>query len=69
MQEDLQPGASNAVRVCLNIQPHEHVTVICDRECQEIGAALVKEIDQVGAAYSSFVLEDEAPRPLAAPEP
>jgi len=65
MPEDLQPGASNAVRVCLNIQPHEHVTVICDRECHDIGEALVKEIDQVGAGYASFVLEDEAPRPLA----
>ena len=69
MHENLQPGASNAVRVCLNIQPHERVTVICDRECREIGDALVKEIDKVGAAYSSFVLEDEAPRPLAALPP
>lgn len=69
MHENLQPGASNAVRVCLNIQPHERVTVICDRACQDIGEALVKEIDLVGAAYSSFVLEDEAPRPLAALPP
>ena len=63
--EDLQPGAANAVRVCLNIQPHERVTVISDVACRDIGAALVREIEGVGATYASFVLEDEAPRPLA----
>ena len=65
-KDDLQPGAANAVRVCLNIQPHERVTVISDEACREISDALVKEIEAVGAAYASFVLEDEAPRPLAA---
>ncbi len=63
---DLQPGAANAVRVCLNIQPHERVTVISDLACREIGDALIREIEGVGAKYASFVLEDEAPRPLAA---
>lgn len=67
--EDLRPGAANAVRVCLNIQPTERVTVISDRACQDISAALVREIEAVGAAYASFVLEDEAPRPLAALPP
>jgi len=63
---DLQPGAANAVRVCLNIQPHERVTVISDMACQDIGEALVREIEAVGAEYRAFVLENEAPRPLAA---
>jgi aminopeptidase len=62
---ELQPGAANAVRVCLNIQPHERVTVISDVACREIGDALIREIEAVGASYASFVLEDEAPRPLA----
>jgi len=61
---ELQPGAANAVRVCLNIQPHERVTVISDVACREIGDALIREIQAVGASYASFVLEDEAPRPL-----
>jgi len=64
--DDLQPGAANAVRVCLNIQPHERVTVISDHACHDIGEALIKEIEAVGAEYAAFVLEDEAPRPLAA---
>ena len=63
---DLQPGAANAVRVCLNIQPHERVTVISDMACQDIGEALVREIEAVGAEYRAFVLENEAPRPLVA---
>jgi leucyl aminopeptidase (aminopeptidase T) len=61
---DLQPGARNAIRVCLNVQPHERVTVIADRVCREIADALVAELEHVGAPYQLFVLEDEAPRPL-----
>ena len=67
--DDLRPGAANAVRVCLNIQPSERVTIISDHACRDISAALVHEIEAVGAAYASFVLEDEAPRPLAALPP
>ena len=64
MSSELQPGAENAIRVCLNIQPHERVTVITDRETREIADALVDEIKRVGAEYVLFVLEDEAHRPL-----
>ena len=58
------PGARNAVTVCLNVQPHERVTVIADRACEEIAASLVAEIERVGASYRAFLLEEEAPRPL-----
>jgi aminopeptidase len=64
MFDDLQPGARNAIRTCLNVQPHERVTVITDREIRPIAEALIAEIDAAGAAYRLFVLEDEAPRPL-----
>jgi leucyl aminopeptidase (aminopeptidase T) len=63
---ELSPGARNAIRVCLAVQPTERVTVITDRACEEIAASLVHEIDDVGAAYRAFVLEELAPRPLAA---
>jgi leucyl aminopeptidase (aminopeptidase T) len=63
--KDLAPGARNAIRVCLNVQPHERVTVIADRECEDIAAGLVHEIEAVGARYKAFILEDVAPRPLA----
>lgn len=62
---ELVPGAQNAVRTCLNVQPHERVTVITDRVSDEIARALVHEIDHIGAHRAVFVLEDLAPRPLA----
>ena len=66
MDSELAPGARNAVRVCLNIQPDERVTVITDESCRHIAAALVAEIEAVGAAHALFVLESIAPRPLSA---
>jgi aminopeptidase len=65
-RQELQPGAANAIRVCLNVQPNERVTVITDVACREISDALIEEIEAVGASYAAFVLEDEAPRPLSA---
>jgi aminopeptidase len=62
--QELAPGARNAIRVCLNVQPNERVTVIADRECADIAASLVHEIEEVGAPYRAFILEDVAQRPL-----
>jgi len=62
---ELTPGARNAVNVCLRIQPTEKVTVITDEASREIAAALVAEVEKVGAPYHAWVLEDLAPRPLA----
>ena len=39
--KELAPGARNAIRVCLNVQPHERVTVIADKDCEDIAASLV----------------------------
>jgi leucyl aminopeptidase (aminopeptidase T) len=61
---ELTPGARNAVRVCLNVQPSEKVTLITDRECADIAASIAAEIAAVGAPFTTFVLEEEAPRPL-----
>ncbi len=61
---ELTLGARNAIRVCLNVQPHERVTVVTDRACEEIAASLVAEVAAVGAPCRAFVLEEEAPRPL-----
>src|SRR5438270_5068353 len=58
-------GARNAVRVCLNIKPSEKVTVITDTITREIAASLVREIEEVGASYNAFVLEELAARPLS----
>ncbi|MGH9816150.1 MAG: aminopeptidase [Candidatus Acidiferrales bacterium] len=61
---ELSPGARNAVRVCLRLQPSERVTVIADHATKEIAASLLHEIEAVGALYRGWLLEDFAPRPL-----
>ena len=58
------PGAHNAVNVCLRVRPEEKVCVITDEVTLEIAAAIVSELDQLGAPYNVWVLEDLAPRPL-----
>jgi len=62
---ELTPGARNAVKVCLRVQPGERVTVITDEVTKEIAASMVRELDAVGAPYQAWVLEDLAPRPLS----
>src|SRR3984885_4304109 len=61
---ELTPGARNAVKVCLRVQPGEKVTVITDEATKEIAASIVRELEAVGAPYRAWVLEDLAPRPL-----
>ena len=61
---ELTPGARNAVNVCLRIQPSEKVTVITDQASSEIAASLVHEIEQLGAPYRAFVLEEITTRPM-----
>jgi aminopeptidase len=61
---ELTPGARNAVKVCLRVQPGEKVTVITDEVTKEIAASMVRELEAVGASYRAWVLEDLAPRPL-----
>ena len=61
---ELTPGARNAIQVCLRVQPWERVTVITDAASLEIAAAIARELEQVGAPYHAFVLEELAQRPL-----
>ena len=41
---ELAPGARNAVRVCLQLQPKERITIITDEATREIAAALQMEV-------------------------
>ena len=61
---ELTPGAYNAVHSCLRIQRSEKVTLITDQACLEIGASLVRELEQLGAPLNAWVLEKLARRPL-----
>jgi aminopeptidase len=61
---ELAPGARNAIRVCLRLQPTERITIITDEATTEIAASLQAEVDELGAAHAVFVLENYAERPL-----
>lgn len=61
---ELIPGARNAIRVCLRLKPEERITIITDDATREIAAALEREVEQLGAEHSVFVLEEHASRPL-----
>ncbi|HEV3410782.1 MAG TPA: aminopeptidase [Chthoniobacterales bacterium] len=64
IDEELIPGARNAIRDCLRVKPEERVTIITDEATEDIAAALQCEVEEVGAEHAVFVLERYAPRPL-----
>ena len=67
---ELAPGARNAVRVCLRLQPAERITIITDEATREIAAALQAEVEEVGSEHAVFVWEDYEERPsLNMPKP
>ena len=57
-------GAQSAVKTCLRIQPEEKVTLITDETTLPIAASLATELEEAGAKWNAFCLEDLAPRPL-----
>ena len=61
---ELAPGARNAIRDCLRLQPNERITIITDEATRDIAAALQQEVEEVGSDYALFVLEEYAERPL-----
>ena len=62
--EDLIPGARNAIRTCLRVQPSERVVIVTDRETEEIAASLADQVREVGAPCETYVMEDFGPRPM-----
>src|SRR5947208_13950162 len=66
IDEELAPGAHNAVSVCLQLTPEERVTIITDEATRDIAAALRAEVEAIGSEHSVFILENYASRPLTA---
>jgi leucyl aminopeptidase (aminopeptidase T) len=61
---EFTPGAQSAVKTCLRIQPGEKVTLITDEQTMPIAASLATELEEAGAQWNAFRLEDLAQRPL-----
>ena len=62
---EFMPGARSAVFTCLRIQPDEKVTLITDRVTEPIAASIAAQLKERGCPFNAFILEDQAPRPLA----
>src|ERR1700684_4246311 len=61
---EFAPGAQSAVTTCLRIDPAEKVTLITDRATEQIAASIGEQLEARGCAWTAFLLEDLAPRPL-----
>jgi aminopeptidase len=61
---DLEPGARNAVEVCLAIQRGEHVALIADQASGAVAASIAAALDEVGAPWEGVLIEQVATRPL-----
>ena len=61
---DLVPGARNAIRTCLRVQPTERVVIVTDNETEEISASLADQVRELGAKVEVYVMEDYGPRPM-----
>jgi aminopeptidase len=64
IDEELSPGARNAVQVCLQLKPHERITIITDEATRDIATSLQAEVERIGSPHSMFTLEHHARRPL-----
>ena len=65
LDQELVPGARNAIHTCLRLKPQERLTIITDAFTRDIAAALQSEVERVGSEYSLSVLEHHARRPLS----
>jgi leucyl aminopeptidase (aminopeptidase T) len=63
LTSELTHGAWNAVHVCLKILLPEKVTLITDRATLDIGKAMAREIERVGAEHRVWILEEFTSRP------
>jgi len=64
---ELEPGARNAVEVCLAIKAGERVALIADEASKEVAASIAAALARVGAPSEQVLIEQVATRPLATP--
>ncbi|MBV6479570.1 MAG: hypothetical protein HGGPFJEG_02355 [Ignavibacteria bacterium] len=62
--EELSEGAYNAINTCLQLKPHERITIITDNDSIEIASSLINEVNKIGSEHSLLVIEDYTSRPM-----
>src|SRR6267142_2670597 len=67
---DLEPGARNAVDVCLAVKPDDRVALIADEPSREVAASIAAALDRLDVAWEGVLIEAVTTRPMtAAPQP
>jgi len=61
---ELEPGAHNAVEVCLAIKPGEKVALIADEASAEVAASISAALRRIGAPSDEVLIERIATRPI-----
>ena len=63
-EQDLLPGAHNAVDTCLAIRRGERVALIADEASRSVAASLEHALADAGAEARCLLIESVAPRPI-----
>jgi leucyl aminopeptidase (aminopeptidase T) len=63
---ELEPGARNAVDVCLDITPEDRVALVADEPSRAVAASLAAALDRLGAAWEGVLIEAVTARPMTA---
>jgi aminopeptidase len=63
-QQELMPGARNAVETCLAVKPGEHVALIADQTSASVAASLAAALQDAHANFTAIILEELGPRPM-----
>ena len=63
-RRELDPGARNAVDVCLAIKPHERVALVADEASKEVAASLAAALERTGASGDHVLIERVTRRPM-----
>ena len=63
-KNELMPGAKNAVETCLAVRAGECVALIADEVSKLVAASLAAALDDCGAKYNPFLLENFGQRPM-----
>ena len=61
---ELGVGARNAVEVCLDVQPGEHVALIADEASREVAASIEAALQDREAVSLPILIESVTPRPM-----
>src|SRR5579871_1273977 len=70
VQQELMPGAKNAVETCLAVRPEEHVALIADEASAAVAASLAQALRDRKTDFTGLILEELGPRPMkGAPKP